>query len=257
LKTPISYYGGKQTMLKHILPLIPKHKYYTEAFCGGLAVYFAKPPSMLDTINDINGELINFYTVCQRKFDELKLELLSTLHSRDLHEYAQFIYSYPWHFTDVKRAWALWILSKMSFASKLDGSFGYDVNGNSMPKKIQFAIDSFNEDIRDRFRNTTIESTDALKIIKSRDSIDTFHFIDPPYINSDCGHYGGYTLQHFIALLDVLPTINGKFMLTMFPEDNLISYVEKYKWIVVEVERTISASKTKRRKQVELMVMNY
>lgn len=42
MKTPISYYGGKQTLLKHILPLIPKHKLYTEAFCGGAAVLFAK-----------------------------------------------------------------------------------------------------------------------------------------------------------------------------------------------------------------------
>jgi len=33
MKTPISYYGGKQTLLKHILPLIPNHKLYTEAFC--------------------------------------------------------------------------------------------------------------------------------------------------------------------------------------------------------------------------------
>lgn len=38
MKTPISYYGGKQTLLKHILPLIPSHKLYTEAFCGGAAV---------------------------------------------------------------------------------------------------------------------------------------------------------------------------------------------------------------------------
>ena len=38
MKTPISYYGGKQTLLKHILPLIPEHALYTEAFCGGCAV---------------------------------------------------------------------------------------------------------------------------------------------------------------------------------------------------------------------------
>lgn len=45
LKTPISYYGGKQMLLKHILPLIPEHTLYTEAFCGGCAVLFAKPPA--------------------------------------------------------------------------------------------------------------------------------------------------------------------------------------------------------------------
>ena len=38
MKTPISYYGGKQSLLKHILPLIPKHKIYVEPFFGGGAV---------------------------------------------------------------------------------------------------------------------------------------------------------------------------------------------------------------------------
>lgn len=54
MRTPISYYGGKQTMLKHIMPLIPAHKIYTEAFCGGAAVLFAKRPAEAEVINDIN-----------------------------------------------------------------------------------------------------------------------------------------------------------------------------------------------------------
>ena len=64
MKTPISYYGGKQTLLKHILPLIPEHALYTEAFCGGCAVLFAKEPAKCEVINDIiekvfvNGEPI-------------------------------------------------------------------------------------------------------------------------------------------------------------------------------------------------------
>lgn len=65
MRTPISYYGGKQTMLKHILPLIPSHKIYTEAFCGGAAVLFAKRPSEAEIINDINMELTNFYWLCK------------------------------------------------------------------------------------------------------------------------------------------------------------------------------------------------
>lgn len=35
LKTPISYYGGKQNMLKDILPLIPEHTIYIEPYFGG------------------------------------------------------------------------------------------------------------------------------------------------------------------------------------------------------------------------------
>lgn len=42
MKTPITYYGGKQNMLKHILPLVPKHSLYTEAFAGGAALFLQK-----------------------------------------------------------------------------------------------------------------------------------------------------------------------------------------------------------------------
>ena len=257
LKTPISYYGGKQTMLKHIIPLIPKHTLYTEAFAGGLAVLFAKEPSDIEVINDLNGELINFYKVCHTKFDELKTELLITLHSRDLHRYATFIYNHPWHFNEVKRAWAVWVLSKMSFASKLDGAFGYDKAKNTMPKKIDYAIQNFDDKIYERLRRATIEHADALKIIKSRDTKNAFHFVDPPYIGSDLGHYKGYTEYDFEQLLKLLSSIEGKFMLTMFPHDLLEKYIKKNKWNVKVIERTISASKVKRRKQEEWITMNY
>lgn len=65
MRTPITYYGGKQTLLKHILPLIPKHTIYTEAFCGGAAVFFAKKPAEAEVINDINQDLVNFYNTLQ------------------------------------------------------------------------------------------------------------------------------------------------------------------------------------------------
>ena len=42
-------------MIATILPLIPKHKIYTEAFFGGGAIFFAKPPSEAEVINDTNN----------------------------------------------------------------------------------------------------------------------------------------------------------------------------------------------------------
>ena len=44
MKPPISYYGGKQSMLKDILVLVPLHDLYTEVFAGGAALLFAKGP---------------------------------------------------------------------------------------------------------------------------------------------------------------------------------------------------------------------
>mgnify|MGYP001558098777 CR=1 FL=1 len=75
MKTPITYYGGKQTLLKYLLPLIPQHKMYCEPFFGGGAVFFAKPKSEVEVINDINGEIVNFFKVIKTKFPELQKEI--------------------------------------------------------------------------------------------------------------------------------------------------------------------------------------
>lgn len=244
-------------MLRYLLPLVPEHKIYTEAFAGGAALYFAKEPVEVEVINDINGNLVNFYRVLKSQFSSLKSKIESTVHSREEHEFASIVYDYPRFFDSIERAWALWVLSKQSFASKLDGSWGYDKIKNSMPKKIQFSKDAFTEALSKRLEQTQIESTDALRIISSRDSEEAFHFIDPPYINSDCGHYAGYNLLDFQVLLELLPSLQGKFILTMFPHECLAESIKLHSWNVKEVERTISASKSNRRKQKELIVMNY
>lgn len=257
MKPPISYYGGKQTMLKHILPFIPSHKLYTEAFCGVAAVLFAKRPSDGEVINDLNGDLINFYWMAKVYYPQLKEEIDKTLHSRDLHVHAAHILNYHQFFTPAQRAWAVWALCKMSFASMLDGSFGYDFSGG-MPKKLSNAKDEFTEQLSGRLEHVTIENRDALEVIACYDSPATFHFVDPPYINSDCGHYEGtFNELCMETLLKLLEQVKGKFMLTMFPLPMIEQYADKNGWIIHRIERTISASKTSRRKQEEWMICNY
>lgn len=68
MKTPISFYGGKQKLCSLILDLIPKHILYCEPFVGGGAVFFSKEPSEAEVLNDTNSELINFYKVAQSKY---------------------------------------------------------------------------------------------------------------------------------------------------------------------------------------------
>lgn len=107
MKTPISYFGGKQTMLKHILPLIPSHTIYTEAFCGGCAVFFAKPPVAAEVINDLNSEMINFYEMAKLQPVALEMIISSTLHSRTQHGRAILINRSPESHSPIERAWAV------------------------------------------------------------------------------------------------------------------------------------------------------
>ena len=61
MKTPLTYYGGKQQLASKIVSLIPEHRIYCEPFIGGAAVFFAKQKSQSEIINDINSEIVNFY----------------------------------------------------------------------------------------------------------------------------------------------------------------------------------------------------
>lgn len=257
MKTPITYYGGKQTMLKHILPLIPKHKLYTEPFVGGAAVFFAKEPVEAEVINDINMQLVNFYNTLQCDYDALKSKIDLSLHARDQHSHAAHILAYPEFFNHIDRAWAVWYLSKTSFASMLDGTFGYDFGGG-MPKKLRNAKEDFSEHLAHRLEHVTIESRHAFEVLETYDCEKAFHFVDPPYVGSDCGHYEGVFGEVELAqLLELLSQLKGKFMLTMFPHERIAEYAERYGWITHKIERFISASKTSRRMQEEWIVCNY
>ncbi len=242
MKTPISYYGGKQKLVTKILPLIPEHEMYCEPFIGGGAIFFSKPASHIEVINDTNKELINFYRVLQNKFIDLEKMVKVTLHSRTLHKDAKVVYDHPHLFDEVKRAWAVWVLSTQSFSSMLDGSWGYDKTDNTTTKKITNKRNQFSEVYAERLQNVQLECADALYVIGSRDTDKTFFYCDPPYFNSDCGHYDGYSEQDFENLLKLLAGIKGKFLLSSYPSPLLQRYVKQYGWKYQCFEQGVSVN---------------
>lgn len=259
LKTPITYYGGKQKLLTTILSKIPEHTLYCEPFVGGAAVFFGKRPSQVEVINDTNKELINFYSVCKEKFLDLQISVRITLHSRKAHQDANVIYANPHLFSDVKRAWAVWVLSSQSFCAMLDGSWGYDKTVGTTTLKIKNKREAFTEQIAMRLQDAQIECADALYIIKSRDSVDSFFYCDPPYFNSDCGHYDGYTQHDFEALLRALSAIKGKFLLSSYPSPILKEFVKSNGWHQWSLETGVSvaAKSGYMKRKVEVLTANY
>ncbi len=255
-KTPITYYGGKQMMLKHILPNIPQHEVYVEAFCGGAAVFFGKEKSGLEILNDTNREMMNFYETVQNDFVSLQKEIRISLHSRDLHRRAWVTYSNPDMFSSLKRAWALWTLSAQGFSGQLGSSWGRDRKENRMAKGLYNKRESFTEDYAIRLQDVTLESRDAVKLISSTDHEKVFFYCDPPYYNSDCGHYDGYTIEDFEMLLKTLSAIKGKFLLSSYPSELLKAYSAKNGWHTLEIEQRVQVSKNGRKK-VEVLTANY
>lgn len=260
LKTPTSYYGGKQNLVTTILPLIPKHKLYAEVFVGGGAIFWAKQPSEVEVINDTNRELINFYDVVKNEFVELEKMIRISLHSRSLFNDAIVIYQNPHMFSRIKRAWAVWAQAAQSFSSMLEGSWGYDKAKGTTSQKITNKRDAFTIDYAVRMQNVQIECTDALRIIKSRDTAESFFYCDPPYYNSDCGHYDGYTIEDFEMLLKTLSGIEGKFLMSSYPSDILKQYTIDNGWHTMQLEQSVSVANNTgkpQKKKIEVLTANY
>lgn len=256
LKTPITYYGGKSLMVRHILPLIPNHSLYCEPFFGGGAVFFAKEKSKVEVINDINRFVVNFYTQIKSNFEELQSLVQSTPHSRAMLRDAKVMYDAPHLFSDVKKAWAFWVLTNQGYAGKISSSWGYGTANCERERCLHNKRDNFTTELRDRLERVQVECEDALRIIEYRDRTDTFFYVDPPYFGTNLGHYGGYMENDFENLLKKLATCEGKFLLSSFPSDLLKRYVTENGWHSVEIPMTTIAS-SKRKPKTEVLTANY
>lgn len=256
MRTPISYYGGKQSMLGKILPLIPDHKVYCEPFFGGGAVFFSKPKAPVNVINDRNDDLMNFYRQMRDNPEAVAKAIQQTPHSRQAHRRSYLMLKYPQLFTETERAWAVWVQTNMGFSTKIFGGFAYDRSGSTTRKLASKKL-LLGPELTDMLQGICIECTDALKVIDSHDTPDTFFYCDPPYVGTDQGHYGGYVQRDFDALIDKLSGIEGKFMLSHYPNRLMEQAADRNGWVVRRYPKTVAVSHTVKRQSEELLVMNY
>lgn len=255
LRTPISYYGGKQTMLSYLLPLVPEHEIYTEAFFGGGALFWAKKKSKVEVINDLNNNVVNFYTVLKSNFSGLKPLIDATIHSRQTYRKALVIYELPWLFTPEQRAWAFWAATNMGFSNQV-GSWAYDFDGKKA-NQLLVRKEEFADVYSSRLEKTTIESKDACELLTTWDKPTAFHYVDPPYVGANQGHYAGYTQQQMNDLVKTLGTCKGKFLLSSYHNDTLTAAVKYFGWYQKEINLHNAASSTKGKRRIEVVTANY
>ena len=67
----LKYPGSKWRMADWVVSHIPKHGTYLEPFFGSGAVFFVKRPATVETINDVDKHIVNFFKVLREQPDEL------------------------------------------------------------------------------------------------------------------------------------------------------------------------------------------
>lgn len=136
--SPISWLGGKAKLANKLIPLFPEHVCYCEVFAGAAWCLFKKTPSTVEVINDINGELVNFFRVLQTDFGLAYFEhrLRMALYSRE--EFYRLRDLDSAHMDEYFRAWRFFYINRCSFGSRglcaREGSFGVSAKGCATAK---------------------------------------------------------------------------------------------------------------------------
>ena len=184
MKPPLAYYGAKVTLADRIVALLPPHRHYVEPFAGSLAVLLAKPPVELETVNDLDGDLMNFWRVLRERPGELERMCVLTPHARGEHEA-----SFEPAGDDLERARRVWVRLTQGRSGTLRRTgwkFYADPDGSSSSQPRYLAGYSARiAPAAARLARVSLECRPALEVVKAYGSEpQCLLFADPPYLGS-------------------------------------------------------------------------
>src|SRR5215813_14744309 len=211
MRGPLAYIGGKNRLARTLIALFPKHTTYVEPFAGGAQVFFHKKPSQVEVLNDIDGEIVNFFRICQWHHDELIRFLRFCLVSRKL--YDQLLAANPALLTDVQRAGRFFYLQKNCYAGlRLKRHFH-----NSVSKQPNYNVSRVPELITEthqRLARVQIENLPYEEILKRYDRPTTLFYLDPPYYDRKLYKFN-LSGEDFNTLSRRLSNLKGRFILSL------------------------------------------
>lgn len=227
MRSPLVWLGGKGRLAERITPLLPKperHLTYVEPFCGGASMLFSRRPAGIEVINDMNGELVNFFQVLRDDGDRLREYLQNTPYSRQIFE--EWRVSNPATLPPLERAARFFYLSRSSFmASGAAGdrkpSWAFARIDDNRARSVMKVVEEELLKVRDRLRQVYVEHGDAREVIHRFDAPQTVFYCDPPY-HPDTRSDGGYAdeLEDHDELLDTLEDVQGMVALSGYPHES-------------------------------------
>jgi len=215
------WYGGKFSHLNWLLPLLPACHHYCEPFAGSAAVLLNRAPSPVETYNDIDGEVANFFRVLRDNKETLIEKIGLTPFSRE-----EFYYSVNENpvnaLNEIERARLFYVRARQTRTGLAQtASLGRWANCKNTSRagmsgvvsRWLGAVDALPE-IAMRLLQVQIENRPAMEIVQLYDDKSTLFYCDPPYVHnsrSDKSAYGYEMVDgDHIKLADVLGRCTGK-----------------------------------------------
>lgn len=187
---PLKYPGAKWLLAHWIVSFFPAHNFYLEPFFGSGAVFFNKCPSLHETINDIDDQVINFFRVCRDYPDELARAINLTPFARAEYESVQENKAgdeIKLTGDCIENARRFSVRCSQSFGSKLADRCGWKNSKHSagpVNTSVWNRIPDTVFEVSKRLKNAQIENTDAVALIRKCNANDCLIYADPPYLGS-------------------------------------------------------------------------
>jgi len=247
----VSYIGGKNRLAKPIIEIFPEHTTYVEPFAGGAQVFFHKEPSRVEVLNDLDGELVNLYRVCQQHHEELLRYFRFMLVSREWFDRLKA--TDPAMLTDIQRAARYLYLLKNSFASLVRNPV-YHRNVVQPPSFNLESLPELIEKAHERLERVQIERAPYGEILDRFDRPTTLFYCDPPYWGRKLYRYN-FTEADFRELAERLTKIRGKFVLSLNDVPEVRALFRRFR--IEEVKLHYTSQKAAGRRYNEVLIMNF
>ena len=257
------YYGGKFYLLNWILPRLPECRHYVEPFGGGANILLNRDPSHVETYNDLDIDVVNFFRVLRTDPNNLIQQIIMTPHSRL--EFARAL-SPERSDSMLERARKFYVRAKQSrYGSKRmmhASSWGVvSKTGTSKANKDIEGKMARLANIARRMLKVQIEDIDALKLIKRCDTPDTLFYCDPPYAHEARACPNEYihemSDEQHIELSELLQSVKGKVALSGYDCELYEKLYTEPKWQKHTYEIRLWASSDAGKKRTECLWTNY
>lgn len=257
------WYGGKYSHLDWLLPLLPKTRHYCEPFGGSAAVLLNREPAPLETYNDLDGEVANFFRVLRDNKEELIEKIGLTPFSRE--EFEKAIKNKRDGLDDVERARRFFIRARQvrtGLAQKAsNGRWAHCklTSRAGMAGAVSRWLGSVESlpEIADRLLRVQIENALAVEVINRYDSKDTLFYCDPPYPHQSRGDKNAYAFEmtddEHRDLSTVLHNVAGKVALSSYHCELMDELYHDWNYIEAPEKKCHSVKKLR----VEVLWVNY
>lgn len=255
MKALLHYPGSKCRIAPWIIEHMPPHRSYLEPYFGNGAVLFKKPPAKIETVNDLDSDVVNFFRVIRDP--ESRGQLLEWLAYTP---YARQVYDDTYEKapqSPVEQAGYFAVRSMQSYGYRICKKVGWkrDVCG----REAAYAVRNWNElpenlaEIAIRLKNVRIENKPALELIKEFDHENILIYADPPYVMStrqSKQYRYEMTDEDHCELLEVLCKSRSMIMISGYDCDLYNDYL--HSWHKEQIR-----TRTHNSSRVETIWMNY